>query len=138
MKKCWHKQRSRNLVNTFSIYLTLPSYFLCSFYVSSTKDFTYERVGCFSCCKPRKGPAWKGLRKQNQSKQILNKFEDLTRLQKKVFCVKLKSWFCCFNFRRCYDVLFKVSLIINIADLNVTYLESLARGNRLLITQHWK
>ena len=141
MTKCWHQQRSRNLVHTFSISLTLPRYFLCKLYVSSTKDFIYERGGCSSCCPPRKDPAWKGLRKQNQSKQILNNFQELTELQKKIFCVKLKSHdFVVLTLKDATMFSLKFPLIIDIVNLNVTYLESLTRSNRLLIIhiQHWK
>ena len=135
MKKCWHEQRSRNLVHMFRISLTLPRYFFLKFPVSSTKDFTYERGGCSSYCKPRKNPAWKGLRKQNQSKQILNNFQDLTRLQKKIFCVKLKSYdFVFLTLKDAMMFSLKFPLIINIVNLNVTCLELLTRSNRLLIT----
>ena len=141
MKTCWRQQRSRNLEHTISIFLTLPRYFLCKFHVSSTKDFTYGRGGCSSCCKPRKDPAWKQLKKQNQSKQILNNFQDLTSWQKKIFYVKLKSYdFVVLTLKDATMFSLKFPLIIIIFNLNVTYLESLTRSNRLLIThmQHWK
>ena len=90
---------------------------------------------------PRKDPAWKQLRKQNQSKQILNNFQDLTSWQKKIFYVKLKSYdFVVLTLKDATMFFLKFPLIIIIFNLNVTHLESLTRSNRLLIThmQHWK
>ena len=51
-------------------------------------------------------------------------FQDLTRLQKEIFCVKLKSYdFVVLTLKEATMFSLKFPLIINIVNLNVTYLE---------------
>ena len=51
-------------------------------------------------------------------------FQDLTRLQKEIFCVKLKSYdFVVLTLKEATMFSLKFPLIINIVNLNVTNLE---------------
>ena len=68
-------------------------------------------------------------------KKNVKNFQDLMRLQKKIFCVKLKSYdFVVLILKEAMMFSLKFPLIINIVNLNVAYLESLTRSNCLLIT----
>ena len=68
-------------------------------------------------------------------KTNVKNFQDLMRLQKKIFCVKLKSYdFVVLILKEAMMFSLKFPLIINIVNLNVAYLESLTRSNCLLIT----
>ena len=68
-------------------------------------------------------------------KTNVKNFQDLMRLQKKIFCVKLKSYdFVVLILKEAMMFSLKFPLIINIVNLNVAYLESLTRSNSLLIT----
>ena len=57
-------------------------------------------------------------------KTNVKNFQDLVRLQKKIFCVKLKSYdFVVLTLKEATMFSLKFPLIINIVNLNVTYLE---------------